>query len=1094
MAIIFAIQGLTQTTVTIGSGTSTTSSGAIPGYYGFHNSALLFTANEMTQSGTIQSFGLEISTSSLTSNRSMKIYLKEVSDATLASSQIMNNLLDGATLVYDSTNVNCSSTGWRDFVFGTPFNYSGINNLLVIVTGSGCSASGGCSVTIKYSSTPSGMAWNKLKDNSNIDFSISNSSTNSYRFNSRFNMTALPSDYCYPPSNFSLSSLNSTTANFNWTSNTTPTNYTFEYKSADSETWITSNTTSTNYSLTGLTPSTNYNVRVKSNCNSSGSIWINYSFKTECEPISLLPYSESFDTYGTGTAATSYPSCWTRNVSISANTPYISSTAISSPGAMYFYGYNVDREVAVCHPIDATIPINTLTVYFKMRYSTLDNNGIQVGVMSDPNDFSTFVPIGNRQTLSAVDTWEEKAVDLIDYSGNGKYIALAAIAPASEYARAYVDDFIINYTPNCPNVYGLNLEAASTTSVKVTWDNSTDMGDGFNIAYSSNLNSPFNPANATIIPLTTGTHLPYIISGFNAGDSVWVAVQRNCGGNWSNAVKVNLPNFANSIPFVANFEDPSLDNIWTITNGTQTNKWFIGTPGANESNPTDEIDERGLFISNDNGVSATYTTSLTYPASASSVVFASTLVAFDNSPSFELSFDWSNYGESGWDGINVYLLPLGETLTPGTLPNAQYKLNPEYLTLQSNFQTYTQAYGAEYSNSIKQLVFCWRNDGSGGSNPPAKIDNISLISYSCAIPSGLTSLSSTNNSLTLDWDATDDANVNSWIVEYKPIDDTEWLSQNVTSHPYELTGLQSSTVYQVRITSICSLGDTNNPSEIENFGMPCETISNFPWNEGFEKVWFVAAGLNTATHPWCWTNFDGGASTSYYWRKTTLSSYIHSGSGALQMYAGNATGQLGDWIITPTITLTGNQILGFWAKGYSTSIDDLSVKIFDVTANGIVDTVADTSLFIDIMPNKIISASDWIEYEVNLDQYTGDYQIAFVRNTTGGYYLNIDDISIKNLPACARPINIEINSIASNQAEIEWTPGHTGDASWYLYYKNSFDPNYDSILISSNPYTLQNLLPQANYTFYLKTNCGTELSEPTNIFNINTPQTPPTSL
>ena len=48
-----------------------------------------------------------------------------------------------------------------------------------------------------------------------------------------------------------------------------------------------------------------------------------------------------------------------------------------------------------------------------------------------------------------------------------------------------------------------------------------------------------------------------------------------------------------------------------------------------------------------------------------------------------------------------------------------------------------------------------------------------------------------------------------------------------------------------------------------------------------------------------------------------------------------------------------------------------------------------------------ISATDWTEYEINLSQFVGDYQIAFVRNTTGGYYLDIDDLSISALPASA---------------------------------------------------------------------------------------------
>ena len=800
MAIIFAIQGFSQTTVTIGSGTSTSSSGSIPGFYGFHNSALLFTASEMTQGGVIQSFGLEISTASSTSTRSMKIYLKEVSDASLASSQIMNNLLDGATLVYDSTNVNCSTTGWRNFVFGTPFNYSGTNNLLVIIVGSGCTTGGGCSVSVRYSSTPSGKAWTKVIDNSNIDFSSPISSTNTYRFNSRFIMNDLPSNYCYPPSNFSTSSLTSSGVNLSWTCNSNPDSYTIEYKPSNSDTWISGNSTLNSYSFTGLNSATTYNVRIKSNCGSlsSTSIWSYFSFLTACDQISVLPYLESFDSYGTGTG--SFPICWSK---VTSNTnPYISTTNSSSPGSMYMYTASGAYNYIVTPEISMSIPINTLSAFFKLYKGSADYN-ITVGVMSDPTNISTFDSLKNL-TPTTISTWQTFDVDFANYTGLGKYIA-------------------------------------------------------------------------------------FKVQGYGA---------------------IN-----------------------------------------------------GMYI----------------------------------------------------DDLEIIETP------------------------------------------------------------------------ACAIPIGLTDLSSNTNSITLDWDAADDANVLSWIVEYKPIDSSEWLAQSAASHPFVLSGLLSGVVYQIRLYAICSDGDTTNATNTINVGMPCETISSFPWYEGFENTWFSAFGLNTGTRPWCWTNINGGEQANGVWRKTTSSSYIRTGSGALQMYSSSTSAGLsGDWFISPTISLTGNQILRFWAKGYSTYTDILSVKILNVTINGSVAQESDTSLFVDIMPNTIIPASDWVEYEVNLGQFSGDYQIAFVRNTTGGYYLNIDDISITELPICARPTNVAINSLASTEAEIKWISGHSGDASWYLYYKTNFDQFYDSILVNTNPYTLQNLIPQATYTYYLRTNCGTELSEPTNVYTFTT--------
>ncbi|MDD4685352.1 MAG: fibronectin type III domain-containing protein, partial [Bacteroidales bacterium] len=409
MAIMFAISGWTQTTVTIGTGTSTSSSGPIPGYYGYHNSALLFTANEMTQGGVIQSFGLDISTAIATSTRSLKIYLKEVSDISLASSQIMNNLLEGATLVYDSTNVNCSSLGWRMFNFSTPFLYSGAGNLLVITTGAGCASGGGCSISVKYATTPTGMAWTKVVDNANINFATSTANSNTYRYNSRFSIADFPLDYCSPPSSLLASNIFHSSANLTWTSRVSADSWTIEYKPSSSSTWLSETSTTNSFSLIGLAGSTTYNVRVKSNCSGSStvSLWSNITFTTPTScpaptsltvPSSSLTYSEALLTW----KPTVNPATWDEGYLIQYKPSNIiswdSSISISSvldtsyllTGLLPSKTYNV-RIKAVCNPgIDSSAWTSTT------NFTTL---------LSCPAPTSLTVPSSNINFTEALLTW-----------------------------------------------------------------------------------------------------------------------------------------------------------------------------------------------------------------------------------------------------------------------------------------------------------------------------------------------------------------------------------------------------------------------------------------------------------------------------------------------------------------------------------------------------------------------------------------------------------------------------------------------------------------------------------------------------------------
>ena len=135
-----------------------------------------------------------------------------------------------------------------------------------------------------------------------------------------------------------------------------------------------------------LTPTTTYNVRVANICSSGDtSMWRNTAFRTACAPIDQIPYTEDFDSYGTGSNA--YVECWSKiNTYTSGSQPYISSTSYQGSGALYFYTSSASTyNMAIMPAIDESIPINTLQVsfFYKGSYAT---DRLIVGVMDDPED------------------------------------------------------------------------------------------------------------------------------------------------------------------------------------------------------------------------------------------------------------------------------------------------------------------------------------------------------------------------------------------------------------------------------------------------------------------------------------------------------------------------------------------------------------------------------------------------------------------------------------------------------------------------------------------------------------------------------------
>jgi len=932
-----------------------------------------------------------------------------------------------------------------------------------------------------------------------------------YGFNTFIDDVTGPEIYapaCAKPRDITFSNITTTSVDISWINgHSTDNAWRLFYRETGTTNWDSVSVTSNPFTLNQINPSTSYDVYMKTDCSTELSDpSIIYIFRTQCDVISSLPWSDNFDTYGTET----FPPCWTRPIVYNdsgTNYPRIniasSSTYFhSSPATLMLISSPSVPTYAVTPAFSANI--NTLMVTFWLKASDVLYSGtITVGVMDSDTSTATFEAV---QTITPTTTaWTQYVVMLsgVQLQGGNKHIAFRHNLNDggwSGYAFR-LDDVTVGMIPDCPNVYGLTAEVASTTSLSVNWTDEGDNGEGYNIAYSPNPTGAFDPTTATIIPISTGTTLPYIISGFNLGDSVWVAVQRGCLGPWTNAVKVNFPTSVNNLPFIANFEDPAQDNIWTITNGAQTNKWYIGAAGANDLDISDTDTGRGLYISND-------TINAVYDNTSSSVVFASTLVEFDNSPSFQLSFDWSCVGYSYTsfgtlypsDYVNIYLLPLEVTLNPGTLPSAQYnqyKLNAQGLCNENSFQTFSQPLNSSYSNTVKRLVFAWKNTNWGSNDSSAKIDNISLVALSCGMPSNLTLDSAAQNGTDVYLSWAEPQGATSWIVEYQQIGTGIWNQTLATSNPFTLTGLNSGTAYQARVRSICNSTDTSAISNLLNFQTSCLAVAS-PFFEGFS--------LGVVPPSTCWQRGAGALSTSgasivspasYGWSYN--SDPMQSGWGGHAVLSLDVSENY--WLISPSIDAgDGTSPLQLELDLSYSSYDALSsvasgdndntFAVIVSTDNGLTwnssniirkyDSTSNSPVtldFIGVSPNRII-----VPLFDSLNQpYTGEIKIGLFGSTLtyGVYaYLHIDNIELLPFTACQRPTDLLASAVTSSTANISFIENGSATAWQYVISDGTItDPNNGTIIsTSTNPIQLTNLLPQTQYTIWVRSNCSTETS------------------
>jgi uncharacterized repeat protein (TIGR02543 family) len=128
-------------------------------------------------------------------------------------------------------------------------------------------------------------------------------------------------------------------------------------------------------------------------------------------------------------------------------------------------------------PIDSTAyPLSTLQLSFMMYNNSYSGNPyVEVGVLTDPDDTNSFIPI---QTVYATnsDEFVNNTILFQDYSGPHGRITFKFPNPPTGYSSLYIDDVILEVIPTCPAVQNPlfnNITAYSIPVEKVSLIDST---------------------------------------------------------------------------------------------------------------------------------------------------------------------------------------------------------------------------------------------------------------------------------------------------------------------------------------------------------------------------------------------------------------------------------------------------------------------------------------------------------------------------------------------------------------------------------------------------------------------------------------------
>ena len=300
------------------------------------------------------------------------------------------------------------------------------------------------------------------------------------------------------------------------------------------------------FTVTGLEPNGyKYRYSVKPN----GGEWLfPLEFETGCTGGRALPYTEGFDNYLLETRPYFSPSCLSSNlvyhIEGDYDRYYLPYIAIERAYNNSTSSLRMGRGTYVAFPELETKNLNELSLRMFVRPDEADS--IVVGVMSDPEDFSTFRSIRGMYVKEA-ETWSEVVVDMADYtpSADGAADHVAIYTPRD--IEWFVDSVVIDLSDPCPKVSYPTLVSVTDNSATVTWTRGADetawqvlLTDALleNEDDWSRLMNGETIEGVTAFPNADVTTDTFTITGLESNTEYYFYVRAKCGegtyGKWAN--------------------------------------------------------------------------------------------------------------------------------------------------------------------------------------------------------------------------------------------------------------------------------------------------------------------------------------------------------------------------------------------------------------------------------------------------------------------------------------------------------------------------------------------------------------------------------
>lgn len=860
-----------------------------------------------------------------------------------------------------------------------------------------------------------------------------------------------------------------------------------------SEKWIyDGEVTETTLTLNDLTPNeTRYYVYFRPICSGEDTDWMNgVAFRTQCETTTIYPYTMDFNLYNSmGRGPHFEMPCWVMYEStdptayMSNRYPRLTMNSASANGYLSMRTDSLGSYAAIAdsYVILPKFETDIKTLRLKMDVGNRGRDGqyFEVGVMTDPNDLTTFEAADKVSTARNLSGYTTVEIFFSKNTNGGQYIAL--YSPMKNIMNYDVDNIDVDLKEGCPKVKNLAAEDVTATSAKLSWTG--DMETEWDLMITtaavgaSRLDEMFAAEdNDTVAFAERVGDNPYAVTTLFPNTYYYFYVRAVCGedvnGIWSDAGTLRtecalLPIEQMKVEDFENYNSGAFPACWTVGNS-------LDDAGLKSNSRMPKVNGKGYNGANSLYFEVNRISGSNYDNGAYAISPELDVESVEDMRGIQVEF-WG-YGPDD-ETENKYK----NQLRIGIVTDAEDPATIVQQEVISNFQEwyhYTipfDRYEGDMNGEAGRYVM-FSTDFPDMNN--FYIDDVKFSRIpECHAPAHITTDSLMCDYARMVWTGASDAYIVK--VAQKPIpylslneeagESDDIMVYTPTDTVQELTGLTKGATYYAYVGAVC--GADTLWGNVFKFVTSCSDAYALPYTADFNDV----TRTGGMAYPNCWTVFYGDEGTWY--QETVMDADGHTGN-SLNMYTGNL--KYSSYAVMPKLVTSPEEtLITFYAKKNSSNSQG-NIVVGVVTDKTSRETMKNTFIPVDTV---FITEDGWHKYYVSMGSYKGsDGYITFSNlfrytlNSTGdmtqGYVL-LDDVTADSLPSCMYPEYLTVTSVAPDSINVSFS--ELGDASvWEVACVpagQGIDENsvYRS---TATAYCIKGLQPVTDYDIYVRSVCG----------------------